>query len=182
MLKFKQNTKKFRELILYICEKSATDPNFGATKLNKILFLADFWAYGSLGKPITGVEYMKLPYGPAPRPLLPVRRQMERIGELAVQETALDPQMARKRPVNLRSADLSDFGAEEIAVVDKVIDVCQLATGASVSRYTHRWHGWITAAEGETIPYETVFISDDPITPLEIQRGKELAAEHGWQI
>ncbi len=35
---FKQDIDKFKELILYICEKSATDPNFGTTKLNKILF------------------------------------------------------------------------------------------------------------------------------------------------
>jgi Protein of unknown function (DUF4065) len=182
MLKFKQNTEKFKELILYVCEKSAADPRFGATKLNKILFLSDFWAYANLREPITGVEYMKLPYGPAPRPLLPIRQEMEKNGELAIQETTLDPEMARKRPINLRAAKLSVFSAEEIALVDKVIDFCKRATGSGVSRYTHSWHGWIAAEEGETIPYETVFISDEPITPFEIARGKELAAKYGWRV
>jgi Protein of unknown function (DUF4065) len=176
MRKFRQDTNKFKELVLYVCEKSATDRNFGATKLNKILFLSDFWAYAYLGKPITGVEYMKLPFGPAPRPLLPIRKQMERDGELAIQETTLDPEMARKRPVNLRAADLSEFSGEEIAWVDKVLDFCKTATAQGISRYTHRWQGWKAASDGETIPYETVFISEEPLTEFEIARGKEVAA------
>ncbi len=90
--------------------------------------------------------------------------------------------MARKRPVNLRAADLSRFSAEEIALVDKVLDLCKKATGTGVSRYTHDWHGWIAAKEGETIPYETVFISDEPLTPFEIARGQELSAKYGWRV
>jgi Protein of unknown function (DUF4065) len=182
MRKFRQDMKKFKELILYICEKSVTDPKFGATKLNKILFLADFWAYAYLESPITGVEYMRLPNGPAPRPLLPVRKEMEKRGELAVQEIALDPEITRKRPVNLRPADLSVFTAEEISLVDRVIEMCKQATATGVSMYTHNWHGWIAAKDQETIPYETVFISDDPITQFEIARGKELAAKYGWPV
>ena len=182
MTKFKQNIRKFKELILYVCERSATDPKFGATKLNKILFLSDFWAYAYLSNPITGVEYMRLPNGPAPRPLLPIRKQMEKRGEIAVQEITLDPEMTRKRPVNLRTPDLSLFTAEEISLVDRVIEICKQATATGVSRYTHNWHGWIAAEDQETIPYETVFISDDPITPFEIARGKELAIKHGWPV
>jgi len=180
MRKFKQNTKKFKELVLYISEQSAMDPNFGAIKLNKILFLSDFWAYAQFDQPITGAEYMKLPNGPAPRPLVPIRDEMIRNGELAIQESTLTPDMARKRPVNLRSADLSVFTAPEISLVDAVIRMCSTATAADVSLYTHKWHGWIAAQDKETIPYETVFISDSPITPLEIARGKELAKQYGW--
>ena len=182
MRKFKMRTQKFKELILYISEKSATDPNFGATKLNKVLFLSDFWAYGNLGEPITGVEYMRLENGPAPRALVPIRREMERAGELAIQETALTPGIARKRPVNLRAADLSVFSAEEIALVDQVIQMCSPATAIRVSDYTHKWHGWIAANDQETIPYETVFISDDPLTPFEVARGKELAKRYDLEV
>lgn len=182
VMEFKQDTQKFKELILYVCEKSATDSNFGATKLNKILFLSDFWAYAELGKPITGAQYMKLEWGPAPRPLLPIRAEMQKHGELAIQETTLDPEMSRKRPVNLRAADLSIFTAEEIALVDRILEFCKSATAKGVSRYTHDWQGWKAAQDMETIPYETVFISDKPITPFEIARGQELAAKHGWRV
>lgn len=182
MRKFKQDRQKFKELILYISERSATDPNYGATKLNKLLFLSDFWAYAELGSPITGVEYMRLPNGPAPRPLLPIRKEMEKNGELAIQEVALNPEMARKRPVNLRTAKLELFTAAEISLVDRVIQWCSRSNATNVSNYTHTWHGWIAAEDQETIPYETVFVSDNPITPFEIARGKELAAKHGWRV
>ena len=182
MRRFKQDTQKFKELVLFISERCATDPNFGATKLNKILFLADFWSYAHSGEPITGVEYIRLPNGPAPRPLVPIRKEMIANGELAIQETSLAKEMSRKRPVNLRSADLSLFTAAEIALVDQIIAMCGPATATRMSDYTHSWHGWIAAADQETIPYETVFISDDPITPFELERGKELAKQHGWNV
>jgi hypothetical protein len=182
MQKFKQDTRKFKELILYISEKCATDSTFGATKLNKILFLADFWSYARLKKPITGVEYMRLPKGPAPRPLVPIRNEMVASGELAIQETAITEEISRKRPINLRSADLSVFDAKEIALVDQILAICTGITAVGMSNYTHSWHGWIAARNQETIPYETVFISDDPITPFEMERGRELAKQYGWQV
>lgn len=182
MIKFMQNTQKFKELVLYISEKCATDPNFGATKLNKILFLADFWSYKRLKKPITGVEYMKLPKGPVPRPLVPIRKEMVEEGELAIQETAITDEISRKRPVNLRSADLSVFDAQEIALVDQIIAICSGVTAIGMSNYTHSWHGWIAARDQETIPYETVFISDEPMTLFEMERGQELAKQYGWSV
>lgn len=53
--------------MLYIAKRSLTDPYFGYVKLNKILFYADFVAYGELGKPITGATYIRNLYGPTPR-------------------------------------------------------------------------------------------------------------------
>ena len=182
MIKFKQDTQKFKELVLYVSERCATDPSFGSTKLNKILFLADFWCYARLGQPITGAEYMKLQNGPAPRALVPIRQEMIDDNELAIQETAITNEIARKRPVNLRSANLSLFAAEEIALVDQVISICSGVTATGISNYTHSWHGWIVAAEQETIPYETVFISDDPMTTFEMERGKHLARQYGWSV
>jgi hypothetical protein len=35
--------EKLRELILYVSTLSENDPNFGAAKLNKLLFYTDFW-------------------------------------------------------------------------------------------------------------------------------------------
>jgi hypothetical protein len=182
MQKFKQNTEKLEELILYISEKLATDSHYGATKLNKVLFLSDFMAYAKFGKPITGVEYIRRQFGPVPKPLVPVRDQMIKKGKLAIQETTIDPTISQKRPVNLKAAELKEFSAEEIALVDSIIDTCKDSTGKHLSNYTHQWHGWIAAEDGETIPYETVFISERPITPFEIERGRELAAKYGWHV
>src|SRR5438034_11290020 len=101
--KWKEDEPRFRELVLYICEKCAADPKFGATKLNKILYFADFLAYAEFGEPITGVEYQKIANGPAPRRLLPIREEMIKAGDLAIQRIKLVTGRFQERPVNLRS-------------------------------------------------------------------------------
>src|SRR5437763_14359378 len=93
----KENEQKFRELLLYISGKCATDPKFGATKLDKILFYSDFFAYANLGKPITGFAYQKLPTGPAARRLLPATKKMIRAGAIVEQEGPLLGRKLQKR-------------------------------------------------------------------------------------
>jgi hypothetical protein len=58
--------KKLAELIVYVAGNIQDDATGGATKINKIVFYADFAAVRSQGYPITGVEYQKLENGPAP--------------------------------------------------------------------------------------------------------------------
>ena len=74
----KANDVKFRELVLYVARKSEADPRFGATKLNKILFYADFWAYSKLGRSISGQKYRRLDQGLALRRLLQAVARLER--------------------------------------------------------------------------------------------------------
>jgi len=57
---------KLAELIVFFAEESKDDIQFGSVKLNKLLFLADFWAYGHLGQSITGATYVRQDHGPTP--------------------------------------------------------------------------------------------------------------------
>src|SRR6266849_3234100 len=91
--------EKLAELILYISQKCATDPKFGAIKLNKILYLSDFLSFGNWGEPITGVEYQHLRKGPAPRRLIPVREALQKDGKLLVQSVSLKSGNMQKRMV-----------------------------------------------------------------------------------
>jgi len=177
VIKFEPQVQKFKELLLYISEKCAHDRRFGAVKLNKILFFSDFIAYAQLGNPISGFEYQKLQNGPAPRNLVQIRKQMENDRELALQEVPLKSGKIQKRTVNLRRPNLNLFSAEEIALVDRVVTVLSDKYAEEVSDLSHREVGWKVVAMNETIPYETAFISDEPLTPIEIQRGRELARQ-----
>src|SRR4051794_11181803 len=76
--------RKFRELVLYLAERSEGDKHFGATKLNKLLFYADFVYYLYFGNSITGHTYQKLEHGPAPRALKPIVAAMEGDGDAKV--------------------------------------------------------------------------------------------------
>lgn len=180
----KPNEGKFRELILYIAAKSADDPKFGAVKLNKLLFHADFFAYGQLGRPITGVEYAKRERGPAPRRLVPVRDAMKADGEIAIEPkytVGWDPRYSRVVP--LRKFDLSEFSADEIALVDSVIEMFKEWDGTGLSKETHEYRGWLIAPYlGATIPYEAVFLSDEPPTELEQEHALDMIKQHGWDV
>lgn len=64
--RFEQNPKKLRTLILYLCELSKDDPRWCMTKLCLLLSQIDFGAFLELSKPITGSNYIKVPFGMYP--------------------------------------------------------------------------------------------------------------------
>jgi hypothetical protein len=172
--KWPENEARYRELVLYVCQKCATDPKFGATKLNKILYFSDFLAYATLGEPITGFEYQRLVNGPAPRRMLPMREEMEKRRDLGFQIVPLRGGRTQHRAINLRAPDLGVFTAAQIALVDRVIEELWDLDAEAVSELSHRMMGWKLADLGETIPYETVFISSEPLTEADVQRAREL--------
>ena len=172
--KWHEDERKFRELVLYICQKCATDPKFGATKLNKILYFSDFLAYAELGDPITGFEYRRLPNGPAPKRLTSMRDDMISKRDLGVQTVWLRGGRTQHRVVNLRSPDLNVFTAAQISLVDRVIEELWDLDADAVSELSHRMMGWRLADLNEVIPYETVFISSEPLTETDVQRAREL--------
>jgi hypothetical protein len=174
------NEEKLGELIVYISLKSASDPRFGATKLNKLLFFADYLAMGHFGKPISGVDYQHLPNGPAPRRLLPIRESLEHSKSIAVQDVPLQSGNAMVRTLALRKANLEAFTADEIALVDDLIDKHWDDDADSISRTSHNYVGWKMTKNGDSIPYGSIFLSDAPLTEEEIYRGQELAKEYGW--
>src|SRR5437870_684064 len=169
--------EKLGELILYISQKCATDPKFGAIKLNKILYLSDFLAFGNWGEPITGVEYQHLRKGPAPKRLVPVRDALQQTGKLVVQKLPLKSGNTQVRTVNLSEPNLRVFSAREIALVDSIIEELWDMDAEESSEYSHRFVGWKMTKEGDPIPYGSIFISDEPLSAAEIQRGQELARE-----
>jgi Protein of unknown function (DUF4065) len=170
------NEEKLAELILYISARCANDPTFGATKLNKILCFSDFIFYAYNDQGITGVEYQKLPAGPAPRRLIPVREKLISEGALVLQEIPLRSGRTQKRTVNLRQPNLKLFSGDEIAMVDNIIDSLREVDAASTSNLSHEMVGWMVVKDGETIPYSTVYFANPPLTLMEKYRARQLKA------
>ena len=151
--------KKFEEAILYIAKKSEMDEKYGSVKLNKLLFCSDFIAFAQFGQPITNQEYQKLEKGPAPRRIIPVIDAMESKGDCAYQERIYygHPQ---KRLLALREPKLSCFSGDEIALIDQIINRYWGLNATNVSDKSHLFLGYDIVDMGETIPYETVFVSN----------------------
>jgi hypothetical protein len=170
--------EKFKELILYIAQESEGDSTFGATKLNKILFFCDFLSYRAYGEPITGQRYFKLPFGPAPRALVPV------VQELIEEEACIKVQRSRfGRPQETlfakREARLEVFTSRDIALADYVLRQLRGNDAKEVSDLSHEFIGWHLAGDQEDIPYEAIFLGDPrklTLTEEEVQYGRQLSA------
>jgi hypothetical protein len=174
------DSEKFRELIVYIADRCADDPTFGDTKLNKILYFADFLGYSDLGQPITGARYQKLEHGPAAVALRPVRDELEREGAVSVD---MAPAGRTQRLVTkaLRPARTELFEREELDLVDELIRVFRGRTARHMSDLSHeRSPGWNLVELQDDIPNETALISPDPPHDGVIERGRELAGRFGW--
>lgn len=175
----KAKDKKFRELILYIARETESDPRCGKTKLYKILFYSDFWAFSKLGHSISGQEYHKLKNGPAPRQAYPVLKEMLE-NRLCAWATRDYFGRVQQKLLALREPDLSEFSGEEIALVQDVIRMLWAYDAAEVSDLSHRFIGWKLAEHRETIPYSTVALgAPRPPTSNEIEYGRRLALELG---
>ncbi len=171
---------KLRELILLISEWSQADPKFGAIKLNKLLFHADFSAFLTYGEPITGQEYFKLPQGPAPRRLKGLTESMRKTGEFAWQEVSYFGR-TQKKPVALRPANPAKFSGPEIDLIRKTVEKFWKMSATEISEQSHLFLGWKAAHLQETIPYSTALVSRRPPTDHERKRGlalQSLAEKH----
>lgn len=169
--------KKFREMMIYVASKSQDDERFGSVKLNKILYYADFSAHMRLGHSISGAEYQHLPEGPAPRQLLPIRKELVETGA-AVMEKRPYFNTVQERLVAQRGADLSRFRKEEIEIIDEIIKGLWPLNGVEVTALSHRDAGWLLTKDRDTIPYRTVWLSTEPLSEEQIERGLELAKQY----
>lgn len=168
---------KLKELILYVAQQSEGDSTFGATKLNKILFFCDFLSYRAYRESITEQRYFKLPFGPAPRALVPV------VDELLEEEACVKVSRSRfGRPQETifakREANLDVFRPRDIALADYVLRQLRDNDATEVSNLSHEFIGWQLAGDREDIPFETIFLGDPRkvgLTEEEIVYGQELS-------
>ncbi len=170
--------RKFRELILYLAERSIDDPKFGKTKLAKLLYYSDFYAYALLGRPISGATYARYPRGPVPRALARELNSIEDTQDGVIAKARYHTR-EQQRLVALREADLSVFTAAEISVVDRVIEALKDHDATDVSALSHLEAGWKCVQDYADIPYDLVFVSSDPPSPETVEWAQAFAAEAG---
>lgn len=178
VMPIEERDHKLAELIIYVSQKCVHDSKFGSTKLNKILYFSDFLAFGKWGTPITGAEYQNLKNGPAPRRLVPVRRQLIFEQALALQPVHLANGIVQQRTVNLREARLDLFSGKEIALVDSVIESLNDLNASEASNLSHQLVGWKSTRDRETIDYRTILLSDAPLTEEELSQLKAEISEN----
>jgi len=164
---------KLKELIIYLSILSEGDRFYGAIKLNKLLFYADFMAYLRFGASITGQEYQRLEHGPAPRRLRPVVERMKKTGDIVVREDSIGG-FRQIRTLAKREPKLSLFSGPEVALIDETIHRFRSMSATDISEKSHDFLGWKLAELNETIPYNVALIGARKPTPRERAQGRHL--------
>lgn len=168
--------ERLRELILYIADKCEYDRAFGAVKLNKILFFTDFISFAEYGESVTGVRYKKYQRGPTPTTLRSIRDEMESVGDIVLKKKEYQGR-TQHRVISLREPNFNKFGARDIALVDRVIEMLWEHNASEVSEMSHD-RAWQNAMEGEAIPYEAAFVSDEQLTERDVSIAEEMIEEY----
>lgn len=170
--------RKLKELIVYISNRCANDSSFGAIMLNKILYYSDFRAFERTAMPITGTRYFKIRHGPAPKALLPVRRELMDEGAITLDKVRIGD-YNQIRTIAHRQAALSLFSDDEISIVDEVIEELRGKSAAQISEASHDVR-WRALQMEDAMPYNFVALSSSAVSRQEVGRTEELKQRHGW--
>jgi hypothetical protein len=81
----------------------------------------------------------------------------------------------------LQDPNFDLFSARDIAIVGEWMRFFWGKTAREISRFSHG-KPWKLAQDSQLIPYEAVFISNEPVSFEDVARVKELAAQHHWKI
>lgn len=178
MTKYEADRGKFSQLVLYIANRTKSDPTFGRTKLAKVFYYSDTRAYRDRGEPITGATYERRPHGPFPRELKPTELALHGEGKVEFAEgpDKYDP----KRIIPRAEADLSSFEPWQIELVDAWIDRIQPLTASEASNRSHLEAGWMLAMEDRVeIPMASVRVSRRGPKRADFEWAKQVLRERG---
>ncbi|NQV19171.1 MAG: DUF4065 domain-containing protein [Armatimonadetes bacterium] len=155
-----KNLRKFKEVLLYILNKIGSKPNIGETVLYKILYFIDFDYYEKYEEQLIGATYQKNNYGPTPKEFIKIVKMMEGKDLRKIKDEYF--KYPRTKYLPLRQPDLSILNANEIQLIDNVLNKLSDMNASQISEYSHNDIPWLTTEDGKIIEYESVFYRTTP--------------------
>ncbi len=155
-----QKVEKFKEVLLYILERIGARPNIGEAVVCKLMYFIDFDYYEKFEEQLIGARYIKNYFGPTPVAFPKIIAQMEQNGDLT-HVTKKYFQHDQKKYLPLRSANLSNFSAQEKELIDWEIERFKDFNATKMRDYSHKDVPWIGANDLQMINYEAVFSRTD---------------------
>jgi putative zinc finger/helix-turn-helix YgiT family protein len=146
--KVKYSQDKFYELTyLFVKEAKKNGENMTETKLNKLLFYADFNHYKKLGKGITGSKYLKFQFGPVPN-----RSQLKYSANPYISFFKTDED---KTQIDIISNPIKWHLTEfEKKIVEVVYSYFKNSNASVISDISHQENAWTKTELFEEISYE----------------------------
>lgn len=135
---------KFTEMVVYFTEKLQP----WKTKLNKLLFYADFEMFRQTGYSISGVHYRAIPMGPVPNNFHSIFEYLCNNDEVDIYYTDFTTGTGEQfKPNKNRQFNAGLFSLNEIAILEKITDRFRHTTTDEIIEISHREKAWI---ENET--------------------------------
>ncbi len=170
---------RLREAVLYVSKRCEDATLFGLVKLNKIIWRADFVSFVERGQPVTGRIYQRLPQGPAPIEMLPVLNELQADNLLRIERSTVGG-YEQQRPIALAVPNMTLFSPGDVACFDRAISLYWDKSGKETSDLSHGV-AWKTHEDGEPIPYEMAYLSDEPLGSSQKSRLLGLAERFDWR-
>lgn len=169
---FEQDRGKLIEAVIYLCELSIDDSEFGLPKLTKMLYYADCESYMEYGRPITGTTYLHFPHGPYPENWYQVRERMELNGDAEILYETAVPGYQKYRILPLRPADLERLSPADRKSLEAQVKRFASFNAAGIEHYSHQEVGWLSTEDGQPIPYSLAGVVSPPMSEREIRAGR----------
>ena len=152
----KPNIKKFTEMVIFFTEKLQP----WKTKLNKLLFYADFLMYKQSGFSISGVKYRAIPMGPVPNNFNSIFEYLSNNNEVDIYYTTFHDRGAgeqfKSNPDRKFNSEL--FTEKELMVLGDISKRFKHTSTDEIIETSHKERAWIeNESEKKFIDYTYSF-------------------------
>lgn len=150
----KLDLEKLYSAILFFCREGVLK-----TKLNKLLFYADFKHYKGYAISITGARYAHIPFGPAPDNYeiyygaLSSQKAIEFIEETYPAKRGGEPVVGEIIKA-VKKPDLSLFAASELRIMASVQEDFEKHNAREITDFSHKEVGYQETEDGGTVSYD----------------------------
>ena len=147
----RQSLMHLKNILLYILNQTG---EVFCTKMNKLLFYADFLSYRRYGVAMTGLSYRAIDFGPVPERWDRVYSYFEEI----IQEPRSFGDKEGNVLMAVGKAEGDWLTSEEKSILDEVCARFISCTSSEMTRLSHEEDAWCENVEGHRrIPFDTAF-------------------------
>jgi len=145
----KLNLAKLFNEILFFCKGGVFK-----TKLNKLLFYADFKHFKEYTVSITGTRYAHIPFGPAPDEYAYYFATLVENNFIEIEEIRFSSEAIGEKFISIKEPDLSVFSESELKILATIKEFFKNLTAGEITDFSHDEKGYKETQTGQIISYE----------------------------
>ena len=143
------NLDKFYNSILFLSQDGPWK-----TKLNKLMFYADFKHFKAYSISVTGSKYAHVPFGPAPDMYDLYYSILKSRGEIRSEEVVFPSGDAGEKIWSIKEPDLNIFSSSELNILSEIKLRFEQYSAGAITKVSHEEVGYKETKNGDMISYE----------------------------